>query len=161
MIQMMARRQYLSCAILTALLLFPSTCVLAQAPQPAPTPQRERELPKPTNLQVLPKDISSQDLKATMHGFTGSLGVHCTFCHVQNAETHHPDFASDAKPEKSSARIMIRMTQEINAKYLAQIPEHGDKKRMNVSCGTCHRGSSTPTEFIPPPENHAPPPPPK
>lgn len=156
-----ARRHYLSCAILAASLLFSSICVLAQPAQPAPTPPQERELPKPTNLQVLPKDISSQDLKAAMRGFTGSLGVHCTFCHEQKAGTHHPDFASDAKPEKSSARIMIRMTQEINAKYLAQIPKHADKKRMKVGCGTCHRGSSTPTEFIPPPEKHGPIPPQK
>ena len=143
---------YLTRTLIAASLLFPCTCLLAQTPRPT-SPQTHHEMPKPTNLQVLPKNISSQDLMATMHGFTRDLGVHCTFCHVEDNRTHHPDFASDAKPEKSSARIMMRMTQDINAKYLAQLPDHGEM--MKVSCGTCHRGQSTPAEFIPAPEKHS------
>ncbi|HZY62050.1 MAG TPA: c-type cytochrome [Edaphobacter sp.] len=137
------RRSSLTYAFAAALVLLPSA--MLAAPPPA-----HRELPKPTNLQVLPKDISSKDLMATMRQFTGALGVHCNFCHEQNAQTHRPDFASDAKPEKAAARVMMRMTAEINAKYLTQLPDKGGM--MQVSCGTCHRGHSTPEEFIPSPE---------
>jgi hypothetical protein len=147
-------RTNLSSALIAASLLVSSVSLLAQGP-----PQGHHEMPKPTNLKVLPKNISSKDLLATMHGFTGALGVHCTFCHEEDSTTHHPNFASDAKPEKTTARIMMRMTQNINGKYLAMLPKHDDMEK--VSCGTCHRGSSTPKEFVPPPEEHGPPPPPK
>jgi hypothetical protein len=148
----MNRRNYFFHGLIAATLLFPSTCLLAQAAQPTPaqaaSPQRpRREMPKPTNLQVLPKDLSSQDLMATMQQFTANLGVRCSFCHAENSETHRPDFASDAKPEKAAARVMMRMTQDIDAKYLAQLPDQG--MMMKVSCGTCHRGQSTPAEFVP------------
>ena len=112
-------------------------------------------MPKPTNLQVLPKDISSAGPDGDDAPVHRSLGVHCTFCHAENSETHRPDFASDAKPEKAAARVMMRMTQDIDGKYLAQLPDHG--AMMKVSCGTCHRGQSTPAEFVPGSEQHGPP----
>jgi hypothetical protein len=146
-------------ALIAASLLFPSVSLLALTAQPAaPAPQAHHEMPKPTNLKVLPKNISGKDLIATMHGFTGALGVHCSFCHVEDKATHHLNFASDAKPEKRSARVMMRMTKTIDGKYLAQLPDHGDMQK--VGCATCHRGHSTPTEFVPPPEQHGPPAPP-
>jgi hypothetical protein len=154
-----SRWNYLSHTLIAAMLLFSSTCLPAQTAKPAPPQPHVRELPKPTNLQVLPKDISSKDLLATMNHFRQDLGVHCSFCHVQDSQTHHMDFASDAKPEKSSARVMMRMTHEIDSKYLDQLPDQGGM--MQVSCGTCHRGQSTPSEFVPPPEEHKPPSPKK
>lgn len=151
----MLHGKHLSRVLIATSLLFPSVSLLAQtAPAPPPS-EAHHEMPKPTNLKVLPKNISSKDLMATMHQFTGSLGVHCNFCHVEDKATHHLNFASDAKPEKKSARIMMRMTQNINGKYLAQLPDHGSMQK--VGCGTCHRGKSTPTEFVPPPEQHGPP----
>ena len=48
------------------------------------------------------------------------------FCHVQG------DFASDDNPKKETARMMLGMAREINAKF-------PDGKR-HVSCYTCHRG---------------------
>ena len=143
----------LSSALLAASLLLPSACLPAQtAPSAPPPPHSRRELPKPTNLQVLPKDIAPADLIAMMHQFTGALGEHCSFCHVQDAETHRTDFASDAKPEKAAARVMMRMTNDLNAKYLAELP--GPSDGMKISCGTCHRGQSMPPEFTPAPEEH-------
>lgn len=147
-------RTNLSSALIAASLLFSSVSLLAQSPPS----QMHHEMPKPTNLKVLPKNISGDDLMATMHGFTGSLGVHCTFCHEEDSKTHHPNFASDAKPEKATARIMMRMTQNINGRYLAELSDHGDMHK--VTCGTCHRGNSTPKDFVAPPEKHGPPPPP-
>jgi len=85
-------------------------------------PRRGPPLEKPTNLQVLPKDISTQDLLKTMHGFTVDLGVRCTFCHAEDPQTHRINFALDTKPEKNTARVMIRMTRAINTQYLATLP---------------------------------------
>src|SRR6185503_1734772 len=55
-----------------------------------------------TNLKVLPKDISKDDLISTMRGFSGGLGVRCNFCHVGGTETDLTGmkFASDDKKEK-------------------------------------------------------------
>src|SRR5215471_7298627 len=44
-------------------------------------PQEHHAMPKPTNLQVLPKDIAPQDLMKMMVGFLQALGVRCNFCH--------------------------------------------------------------------------------
>ena len=125
-----------------------------QAQPPAP----RRPMPKPTNLQVLPKNISGPDLIATMRGFTGALGVECEFCHVRDPQTHRPNFASDANPNKTIARTMILMTNEINVKYLSQVKDpDATPADKTVTCGTCHRGNSMPAHFTPaarPGEDH-------
>ncbi len=41
-----------------------------------------RNLPAPTNLQVLPKNLTGDQVHDIMEGFAGSLGVHCDFCHA-------------------------------------------------------------------------------
>lgn len=134
--------------------LFP-LALLAQQPPPSAMHGHHGPLPKPVNLKVLPKDISPQDLMKIMHGFTGDLGVHCSFCHVEDEKAHTHDFASDAKPEKNTARIMIQMTQAINGKYLAQISDPDlPPEGKSITCGTCHRGHNLPETFTPPQEHH-------
>ena len=103
--------------------------------------------PKPPkrNLKVLPKDISHDDLEKTMDQWRKALGVHCNFCHAPSADStsHRLDFASDAKPEKNTARMMFKMTAKINKKFF-----HFDKNDKGaapaVSCITCHHGASHP-----------------
>lgn len=112
--------------------------------------QMHRKRPKPTNLQVLPRDISAKDLIATMHGFEHALGVECSFCHAQNPQTHRLDFASDANPHKNTARTMIRMLNQINTKYLATADEDAPADARQASCGTCHRGNKMPPPFVAP-----------
>lgn len=141
-------------ALLLAVLPLMSTASARQDAAPPPQQgqvQTQRPpMPKPTNLQVLPKDIAVPDLMATMRGFAKGLGVECGFCHVIDQQTHQPNFASDAKPEKATARIMITMTQQINAKYLAQVNDpDATPADKTVTCGTCHRGSSMPPPFNP------------
>lgn len=121
----------------------------AQTPASAPSAgQTHREPPRPKNLQVLPKDISTHDLIATMRGYTKALGVECSFCHAEDPQTHRLDFASDAKPEKHTARTMIRMTNEINAKFLATVDDpDASAEQKTVTCGTCHRGQMMPPPF--------------
>ena len=86
-----------------------------------------RTPPKPKNLKVLPENA---DLIKIMRGFTGALGVECSYCHTPpDPVTHRSDRASDANPMKDQARVMIRMTDDLNAKYLpllAKLPGHDD-----------------------------------
>ena len=83
-----------------------------------------------TNLKVLPDD---QNLVPTMRSFVVGLGLAdkggCNFCHEQER-------ASDAKPEKVMARMMIEMVKDINSKF----PDG----KTHVTCYTCHRGSEMP-----------------
>jgi hypothetical protein len=133
-----------------AVALIAALPVAAQPAAPAPSGQANvhHAMPQATNLQVLPKDISAPDLIATMRGFTKALGVGCEFCHAEDPQTHRPNFASDAKPDKNIARIMMRMTQEINAKYLSTVQDpDATPADKTVTCGTCHRGNTMPLPF--------------
>jgi hypothetical protein len=117
-----------------------------QAPPPDAHPHPP--IPKPANLQVLPKDISVPDLIALMRGYTRALGVECEFCHAEDPQTHRLNFASDARPDKAIARTMISMTHTINEKYLSQVKDpDATPADKTVTCGTCHRGQTMPMPF--------------
>jgi Photosynthetic reaction centre cytochrome C subunit len=94
------------------------------------------------NLRVLPPNITHDELISTMRGFARSLGTRCNHCHVANppGAAEEFNFASDAKPEKNTARTMLRMTRSINAQYISKVNEHG----QTVTCFTCHRGHTVP-----------------
>lgn len=98
-----------------------------------------------TNLQVLPKDISSKILKQIMvDEFQDGLGVGCSYCHSTEKGSLHLDYASDEKPEKEIARAMMRMTMDINKKYFeVEHPLIGDSL-MTISCSNCHHGTPHP-----------------
>lgn len=109
------------------------------APGPAPA-----QIPKTfTNLQVLPKDISNKELTDLMKSFTVALGVRCDFCHVGEGNLSNFDFASDGKKNKQTTRFMIRMTRDINDKYIADIVSNPDSVSP-VRCVTCHHGQEHP-----------------
>ncbi|WP_374950849.1 c-type cytochrome [Mucilaginibacter sp.] len=111
----------------------------------APAKQQEKEKPKYTNLKVLPKSITDQQLHDVMDEWSKSLGVRCGFCHARNEETKKTDFASDAKPEKEMARHMYKMMNNINKKYFeAKKDSTGMMMTTGVNCNTCHRGVSHP-----------------
>lgn len=153
-------KRYALFTVAAAYLAFSTSLLFGQeAPKDGPgagaPSEMHHAMPKPTNLQVLPKDISSDDLMKLMHGYAGALGVHCTFCHEVNEQTHHANFAADTKPDKTIARTMIAMTAEINAKYLTQVKDpDATPADKTVTCGTCHRGQTMPAQFIPKPEEH-------
>lgn len=124
------------------------------------------------NLRVLPDTTSAATLRRTMQGFTRSLGVRCSACHVGSGSDFNTwDFASDAKPHKDVARGMMRMTAELNASLVpaalgahdhaapapthrhadgaehvhAAAPERAPEHAEElVTCWTCHRGQSHP-----------------
>jgi hypothetical protein len=137
---------FLSAALAATLPLAAQTA----APPAAPSGQagQHRMMPKPTNLQVLPKDIPNTELITTMRGYTKALGVECDFCHAEDPQTHRINYALDTKPDKTIARTMIRMTAEINQKYLSTVDDPDATPAMKtVTCGTCHRGKSMPAVF--------------
>jgi Photosynthetic reaction centre cytochrome C subunit len=143
-----------SFALLAPAALGQDETLLSQAPAQSQAHAR-RPLPKPTNLKVLPKDISPEELVKIMRGYAGSLGVECSFCHAPAQSAHRLDFASDAKPDKAIARIMIQMTHDMNTQYMAQVHDpDATPEEKHVTCGTCHRGHSMPPHFVLPPQTH-------
>lgn len=95
--------------------------------EPSPPAKTAEEAYK--NIQVL-KGVPAPELMNIMKNFAHSLGVKCTFCHVQG------DFASDDNPHKNTARQMINMARGINK------DNFGGEHR--VTCWTCHHGASEP-----------------
>jgi tetratricopeptide (TPR) repeat protein len=97
------------------------------------------------NLQVLPKDIPPDQLRALMNSFTRALGVRCVYCHVgeEGKPFRDEDFPKDDKPTKLKARAMLKMTQDINDKYLASLTSREDPP-IRVQCFTCHHGTTEP-----------------
>jgi hypothetical protein len=97
------------------------------------------------NLKVLPKDISTKDLSRIMiDDFEDGLGVSCGFCHAEQKDSHKLDYASDEKPEKEIARLMMKMTLDVNEKYFQVThPLIGDSV-LSITCMTCHKGQPRP-----------------
>jgi hypothetical protein len=104
----------------------------------------------PTNLQVLPKDWTRQQVVQVMQQFTMGLGVGCNYCHAEmegaqpGANGQVPlDAASDAKQTKKTARVMMKMVADINNTIGSQVGKPAADV-VKVQCITCHRGSAIP-----------------
>jgi tetratricopeptide (TPR) repeat protein len=85
------------------------------------------------NIQVL-KGVSSDQLIPAMRFIAASLGVECSYCHVQD------HFEKDDKKPKQIARDMMRM--------MFAIDKDSFQENREVTCYSCHRGSIKP-EAIP------------
>ncbi len=106
----------------------------------------EGPIRKPSNLQVLPSDMSVSSLGKLMKRYERDLGVSCSYCHVENRDTGKLDYVSDENPRKQTARIMMTMLDDINDRHLAQLgSDH--RYATGVTCGSCHQGRSTPPAF--------------
>jgi hypothetical protein len=116
----MTARVALALALATSLLV--AGYALAEGPAPAPSMWK--------NLQVLPKTIAKDQIKAMMKAQSRALGVECDHCHEA------PNMDVDTK-NKKIAREMMRMTSEINQKFLKGMDD-------KVTCATCHRGKEKP-----------------
>lgn len=90
--------------------------------------KEERAEQKYKNIQLL-RGIPSERLTKIMFSFKASLGVDCTYCHIKD------QFEKDDKPAKQTARKMIQLVRDTNAKL-------GSMTR--VTCFTCHRGQTRP-----------------
>jgi len=98
-----------------------------------------------TNLKVLPKDISKQELQSTMRSFAFALGVRCEHCHVERkAPEKGFDYAADDKDTKKTARVMLQMVEAINHDYVGKIEKADKTPPIRVQCVTCHHGLTQP-----------------
>ena len=132
--------------------LFAGSFASAQTPAPAGAGQRAGGPPAPMkNLQVLPKDMPQPEVVAIMRVFNAALGVNCNHCHIWTKPGDPSnDMAADTKIEKTVARVMMQMTNEINTKLAASIKKPADQV-ARVECATCHRGAAIPVTPPPPP----------
>lgn len=140
-----------SALLLLAVSLLPCGNLIAQESQTAPSAAQPETAnrpphPMPTNLKVLPQGMTGDEVRKVMRQYNDQLGVRCEFCHEQDPKTGKRDFPSDANPVKEEARAMITMTNDINSKYLAQF---SSKSSVPVTCDTCHRGQSQPSDVVP------------
>jgi hypothetical protein len=118
---------------LTISLLFLMLPLVAQ--QPPEAPKKGGGPPAPKNLKIL----KPEEVRNAMGAYTRALGVTCAHCHVEG------DRASDDKPQKNTARMMIAMVKDINSKF----PDAATK--TYVTCYTCHNGKVTPLTAPPAP----------
>ena len=94
------------------------------------------------NIQLL-KGMPAARLLAVMKiGYSRSLGVDCTHCHVVD------QWEKDDKPTKQIARDMAMMARAINTEYLNKIKNLKSETPV-VNCTTCHRGQTIPVHDLP------------
>ena len=75
-------------------------------------------------------------------GFTRSLGVKCTHCHIAG------EWDREDKATKQTAREMSKMVTVINGELLKNIPNLRSSNPA-VNCTTCHRGQIRPALELP------------
>ena len=99
--------------------------------------------------------MTGEQVHDLMHKWEAQLGTECSTCHTADPTKTGPNgkprlnFADDSKKEKQAARLMYRMTEEINTQWVNMIENSG----APVTCGTCHRGHLTPEVFVLPPDH--------
>jgi len=122
---------------------------LAMAQAPEGRGQRGAAPPEPHNLKVLPASTTTAQILPIMRNFAAALGTNCGYCHVwTGAGLPTNDYATDEKPAKEVARVMMRMAGEVNNTLAANIKKPADQL-TRVQCMTCHRGEAIPK--LPPP----------
>ncbi len=127
---MRKRGSAVTCAFLLAIALL--TIFISARAQNSPPAGAKTATQQFKNIQVM-KDIPADDLIPAMQFISASLGVECTYCHVERA------FEKDDKKEKKFARHMIEMTMNINK-------DNFEGKRR-VTCYSCHRGAAKPVSI--------------
>ncbi len=110
--------------LLIGVLFFVANCAQAQ---PAAAVKTAGESLK--NVHIL-TDVPMDSFDDTMWSMSIALGVTCDHCHTP------PAFENDDKASKQTARGMIQMVRELNAKNFAG--------RQQLTCFTCHQGGLRP-----------------
>jgi photosynthetic reaction center cytochrome c subunit len=83
------------------------------------------------NIRML-KGVPAEQLVPSMEFIASSLGVECSFCHVEG------HFEKDDKKPKQTARDMMQMMFALNKNSFASHRE--------VTCYSCHRGARDPID---------------
>ena len=94
------------------------------------------------NIQILKGIPAGRLLRIMELGYSRSLGVNCTHCHVVD------QWDKDDKPTKPIAREMSKMVQTINNDLLKPIKNLKGPNPV-VNCTTCHRGQIKPALNLP------------
>jgi hypothetical protein len=89
------------------------------------------------NIQMLKQVPAGRLLSIMENGYSRSLGVDCTHCHVS------AKWESEDKPEKQIARDMAGMVGRINGELLKGI-KNLKNASPTINCTTCHRGEVKP-----------------
>jgi len=119
--------------IVAVFLIFDNRSEVVRATKVQSPPEKSVEQVE-KNIKVLTGMPQSQ-LIPVMNFFSASMGRRCNYCHVNNQGQW--DYASDAKPEKTSAREMVKLVMDIN--------KTTERLKLDpVSCYTCHRGRTSP-----------------
>ena len=86
------------------------------------------------NVKVL-TDVSAAEFMRIQYAITAWVAPNqgCAFCHAGT------NYASDEKPTKAAARVMLQMTRHLNADWSSHVSPSG------VTCYTCHRGQPVPS----------------
>lgn len=108
---------------------------------------QQQQPKKLKNIKVFPATATFQEVDHAMDQFKVDLGVKCNYCHAPEKDNPRKmDMSSDDNPKKDIARNMIRMTEELNKKYISTInhAESDTAKIQQVTCNTCHRGAPKP-----------------
>lgn len=108
-----------------------------------------------TNLRVLPADISRAELGEIMLENLAGLGLRrragegCLYCHAGSMDVPRDqwEYASDEKPAKERARVMMAMVREINEGFLARLADRSEPE-VEVGCFTCHAGRTNPMPLL-------------
>jgi len=111
----------------------PGMPIPAQTPAAGTQEKTVAQVGVQKNIKVL-GDLPESQLLPVMLYFAASMGRNCDICHVNN--NGQWDFPADTKPEKNTAREMIKMVLETNKNFF--------KGNTEVGCYTCHRGRSNP-----------------
>ena len=94
------------------------------------------------NIQTMKDRPAGQVLPVMEFGYSRSLGVTCTHCHV-------PDkWESEDKPQKQVARDMSALVGKLNGDLLMNI-KNLKSATPTINCTTCHRGEVKPALNLP------------
>jgi hypothetical protein len=94
------------------------------------------------NIQLL-KGVPAGRLLAIMEiGYSKSMGVNCTHCHVVD------QWEKEDKPTKQITREMAAMARVINNEQLKKIKNLKSANPV-INCTTCHRGQTKPALNLP------------
>jgi Photosynthetic reaction centre cytochrome C subunit len=89
------------------------------------------------NIQLFKGMPAGRLLNIMNRGFSNSLGVSCSHCHVIG------EYDKEDKPTKQIARDMSAMVTTINGTILPNI-KNLKSPNPTVNCGTCHNGRPRP-----------------
>ena len=94
------------------------------------------------NIQIFKGVPAGRFLRIMELGYSRSLGVNCTHCHVAG------QWDKDDQAPKPIAREMAKMSQTINNDLLKNIKNLKGPNPI-VNCTTCHRGQIKPALNLP------------